>query len=62
MHYCNFIKVVKNDWTVASSEDHDFTAQTKFAISAVAGPQTWLMLGAGIGLLSAAKGRRSRKA
>ncbi|MCE3604182.1 PEP-CTERM sorting domain-containing protein [Massilia sp. P8910] len=57
-----FYTVYENDWTVASSADYDFTARTKFAISAVPEPQTWLMLGAGMALPGAAKRRRSRKA
>ncbi|HEX8614327.1 MAG TPA: PEP-CTERM sorting domain-containing protein [Telluria sp.] len=54
----------QNDWshTGASGSNFDFTAQTKFAISAVPEPQTWLMLGAGIALLGAVKRRRALNA
>ncbi|WP_229413609.1 PEP-CTERM sorting domain-containing protein [Massilia violaceinigra] len=45
----------------ADGYSHHITEQTKFAISAVPEPQTWLMLGAGIALLGAVKRRRSRK-
>lgn len=38
-----------------------FTDRTRFAISPVPEPQSWLMLGAGLALLSAASRRRSVK-
>jgi hypothetical protein len=54
----------ENDWSSsgASNYSYHFTPETKFAISAVPEPQTWLMLGAGIALLGALKRRRSRAA
>ncbi|MDQ1922510.1 PEP-CTERM sorting domain-containing protein [Massilia pseudoviolaceinigra] len=59
-----FYTSYENDWSVGSVHDYEVTAQTRFAISAVPEPQTWLMMGAGIALLGAAKrrSRRSRKA
>ncbi|WP_229413605.1 PEP-CTERM sorting domain-containing protein [Massilia violaceinigra] len=56
-----FYTSYESDWSVGRVQDYGVTAQTKFAISAVPEPQTWLMMGAGIALLGAAK-RRSRKA
>lgn len=54
----------ENDWSSSgqSGISRDFTAETKFAISPVPEPQTWLMLGAGIALLGAVKRRRARNA
>ncbi|HEX8614330.1 MAG TPA: PEP-CTERM sorting domain-containing protein [Telluria sp.] len=49
----------------ASWSGHNFTPETRFAISeisAVPEPQTWLMLGAGIALIGAVQRRRPRKA
>ncbi|CUI09077.1 PEP-CTERM sorting domain-containing protein [Massilia antarctica] len=58
-----FDTTYENDWSWSGERGiaHEITPQTKFAISPVPEPQTWLMLGAGIALLGAAK-RRSRKA
>ncbi|MDQ1922509.1 PEP-CTERM sorting domain-containing protein [Massilia pseudoviolaceinigra] len=60
----SFYSVYETDWNPngGSVYRHNFTPETKFAISAVPEPQTWLMLGAGIALLGAAKRRRSRNA
>ncbi|ATQ77635.1 hypothetical protein CR152_26370 [Massilia violaceinigra] len=60
----SFYSVYENDWSSQGGAvyTYHFTPETKFAISAVPEPQTWLMMGAGIALLGAAKRRRSRKA
>ncbi|MDQ1922515.1 PEP-CTERM sorting domain-containing protein [Massilia pseudoviolaceinigra] len=57
-----FPTIYENDWSSSGGAvySHHFTPETKFAISAVPEPQTWLMLGAGIALPGAAKRRRSR--
>lgn len=39
----------------------NFTSETRFAISPVPEPQTWLMLGAGLALLGAARRRAAKR-
>ncbi|HEX8614328.1 MAG TPA: PEP-CTERM sorting domain-containing protein [Telluria sp.] len=58
----SFYTVYENEWSLASTYRYTFTPETKFAISPVPEPQTWLMLGAGMALLGAVKRRRSRNA
>ncbi|MDQ1922513.1 PEP-CTERM sorting domain-containing protein [Massilia pseudoviolaceinigra] len=62
-----FYSVTENDWSMSGARSYSyvFKPETKFAISAISAvpePQTWLMMGAGLALLGAAKRRRSRKA
>jgi hypothetical protein len=58
-----FYTMWENDWSQsgASGSVEKFTSETRFAISAVPEPQTWLMLGAGIALLGVVKRRRAGK-
>jgi hypothetical protein len=60
----SFYAVYEREWSPVGGViyRYKFTPETKFAISPVPEPQTWLMLGAGIALLGAVKRRRSHKA
>ncbi|HEX8614329.1 MAG TPA: PEP-CTERM sorting domain-containing protein [Telluria sp.] len=59
-----FTTLDENDWSSSGGRSYSklLTPETKFAISAVPEPQTWLMLGAGIALLGVVKRRRARNA
>lgn len=57
----SFSFVEESDRSQPRSADYLFTADTEFAISPVPEPHTYLMLGAGLALLGAAKRRRSNK-